>query len=342
MKKLLAGILTAAVCGAALLGAAACGGDKDGAYSVYAPDGAPALALAAAISQDDDAYSYHVVSSATITTYVGYSDEAKNADFCVLPLNVASKLFGSGDTYRLLGTVTHGNLYFLTTGDNPALTAENLETALIGKTVGVVQLTNVPGLTLQATLSDYGISYQTIESLSTEIAEDKVNLLQMGTDATNVTPAYGCDYYLVPEPAVTAKIKGTASAENPFSLAGDLQELYGGENGFPQAVLIAKKSLIESDKSAVDKLISYFALSASYLETADVQTVFDLLADCRTEGLDPAFPSATQTSAVIANCSVYFTAAADCKTEINGFLAKLIEINAAFTSAASDDFFYAG
>ena len=36
------------------------------------------------------------------------------ADYCVLPVNLASKLLGSGDAYRMLGTVTNGNLYFLT------------------------------------------------------------------------------------------------------------------------------------------------------------------------------------------------------------------------------------
>lgn len=337
MKKMLA-CLTAAVCGAAML-VSACGTADEG-YTVYAPDGAPALSLLSAIAEDDDTFAYRVVDSSTIAAQV--TGENPAADFCVLPLNAASLLLGTGETYKMLGTVTHGNLFFLTTGENPVLTAENLESALVGKTVGVVQLTNVPGLTLQVVLNDNGIPYQTIESVGAEKDENKVNLVSMGTDATNVTPAYGCDYYLCPEPAATTKVKGTASSANPFALAGDLQELYGGEDGFPQAVLVAKKSVIEKDAKAVKKLISYFEKSETYLKTVEAQTVLDLLEDKRTEGLAPSFNANNLNAQVIANCSVRFTAAADCKEEVNAFLEKLIAVNPSFVKMVSDGFYYAG
>ena len=92
----------------------------------------------------------------------------------------------------------------------------------------------------------------TIRSSKTtaEKATDKVNLIAF--DPTNVTPAGGCDYYLCPEPAASTKIKGTASAQKHFRMAGDLQALYGGEEGYPQAVLVAKKSILEGDETDKD------------------------------------------------------------------------------------------
>ncbi|MDE5547961.1 MAG: hypothetical protein K2J30_03085, partial [Clostridia bacterium] len=223
MKKQLA-LALATIMGTALL-AVGCGeGHEDDpkipVYTVYAPDGAPALALANAIANgveidgSDFDFKYNVVASGVIQAQVTGATPA--ADFCVLPVNLASKL-GTGETYKMLGTVTHGNFFLLTTGDNETVTAQTAS-SLAGKTVGVVQLTNVPGLTFQAALSDLGVAYQTISNLEAEKATDKVNLLHMGTDATNVTPAFGCDYYLCPEPAVTAKIKGTASTAKPFKL----------------------------------------------------------------------------------------------------------------------------
>ena len=339
MKKGTKAALAAVICASAALSFVACGGEEK-KFSVYCPDGAPALALANGLSAQDGQFEYHVIAPAAVQAQVTGQNPA--ADFCVLPLNLASNLLGTGSVYRMLGTVTHGNLYFLTTGENPVLTAENLKTTLVGKTVGAVQLANVPGLTLQAVLKQYGVPYGTIESVQAEKAQDRVNLVQMGQDATNVTPTSGCDYYLCPEPAVTAKIKGTASTPKPFKLAGNLQTLYGGEEGYPQAVLVAKKSVIASEKDAVNKLVSAFEQNAEYLASADTATVLSLLAGVRTEGLAPAFTANNLNADVIANCSVRYAAAKDCKEKVNSFLDKLIAVNPNSAKAVSEEFYYLG
>lgn len=319
---------------AALFSIPAACGTEETVYTVIAPDGAPALSLVSAIAEKDERFSYRVIDASTIQAQV--TGENPAADFCVLPVNLASKLLGKGERYRLLGTVTHGNLYFLTTGDNPVLTSGNIKTQLTGKTVGVVQLPNVPGLTLRATLTKYDAEYTVIDSIGADKAADKVNLLAI--EAANVTPVYGCDYYLCPEPAASTKIKGTSGA---FSLAGDLQALYGGEKGYPQAVLVAKNSALE-DKSATEALISYFKNSAAYLASVQPAEVITLLDGVRTEGLSPAFNAKNLDATVIAHSAVSFTAAADCKAEINGFLSALIAVNASSASVVSEEFYYLG
>lgn len=179
---------------------------SDATYTVYVPDGAPALALANAVSQSQEStmFDFHIVASDTIGAQV--SGETPAADFCILPVNAASKLLGTGEKYKMLGIVTNGNIFLLTTGDNAVITPENLS-SLVGKTVGVVQLPNVPGLTFRAVLDKYDIAYQVLGNDNAPAA-DKVNLKAM--DATNVTPTGGCDYYLCPEPAATTKINATA------------------------------------------------------------------------------------------------------------------------------------
>ena len=337
MKKFLATAIALTIGAAACVFTACAGENDDGTYTVYAPDGAPALALANAVNEDDDRYDFHIVASNAITAQVQGEEPA--ADFCILPVNVAAKLLGKGETYQMLGTVTNGNMYLLTTGGNPEITTDNLST-LVGKTVGVVQLNNVPGLTFQAVLSRNDIDYQILGN-DVEAASDKVNL-QAFADASTVTPASGCDYYLCPEPAATGKINGTASSANPFKLAGSLQTLYDGENGYPQAVLVAKTSVIEEAKSVVDTFITYLEGSADFLASASPGDVVALLEDCYTEGMTPSLNANNLNATVIANCSVYFTAAQDCKSRVNAFLAELIDLNAEFTSAVSDSFYYAG
>lgn len=336
MKKFLATAIALTIGAAACVFTACAGENDDGTYTVYAPDGAPALALAKAVNEDDDRYDFRIVASNAITAQVQGEEPA--ADFCILPVNVAAKLLGKGETYQMLGTVTNGNMYLLTTGGNPEIATDNLST-LVGKTVGVVQLNNVPGLTFQAVLSRNDIDYQILGN-DVEAASDKVNL-QAFADASTVTPASGCDYYLCPEPAATGKINGTASSANPFKAAGSLQELYG-ENGYPQAVLVAKKTVIDSDSEAVGKMIEYMNGSDEYLAAASAEDVVALLEDCYTEGMTPSLNANNLNATVIANCSVYFTAAQDCKSRVNAFLAELIDLNAEFTSAVSDSFYYAG
>lgn len=334
MKKFFALLLSAATLCAAL-SVSACAEKENTVYTVYAPDGAPALALASAIAEKDDSFEYHVVASSTIAAQV--TGEAPAADFCVLPVNMAASKLGDGASYKLLGTVTNGNMYFLSTGENPVLTAENLS-SLEGKTVGVVQLGNVPGLTLQATLSAKGVEYAVLGN-DGQAQADKVNLKGIQDAASGVTPAGGCDYYLCPEPAASAKIRGTATAAKPFFLAGSLQELYG-EGGYPQAVLVAKNSVIEENKAAAEKLISYFAKSADFLKNTEAATVVSLLEGTYEAGFTPSLNAKNLTADVIAGCSVKFTPAGECKARVNAFLAELIAVNPQFTTTVADAFYY--
>lgn len=134
-----------------------------GEVSIYAPDGAPALALAKLMAEENQfgqiSVEYNIVPADTIGARVTGEDPA--ADICILPLNAASRLLGSGQTYKMLGTVTNGNLYLLSK-DGVSVTSENIREELNGKTIGVIQLNNVPGLTLKIILEKYDIDYEVI------------------------------------------------------------------------------------------------------------------------------------------------------------------------------------
>ena len=71
MKKILSAVLALTV-GVATLSFAACSpeGVEEDAFTVYAPDGAPALALANAVREENADFEYHIVASETITAQV--------------------------------------------------------------------------------------------------------------------------------------------------------------------------------------------------------------------------------------------------------------------------------
>ena len=109
MKKLIS-ILTLIIC---IFCFPACkqGGEN---LSVYAPDGAPALALSYAM-ETVDGVDFNVVGAEVIKAKV--TGESPVADVAIVPINVASLYLGSGDVYQSLGVVTHGNFYFLIEGE---------------------------------------------------------------------------------------------------------------------------------------------------------------------------------------------------------------------------------
>ena len=145
MKKFITVFLCALVPALTLF--TACG-EKSGAVSVYVPDGAPALAIARLLAEDADfgrEVNYSVVGAEEIKSTVTAADASKNADICILPVNTASKLLGGGDKYRMLGVVTHGNLFIAGNSEKENITPDNFKGLLEGKKVGVVNLPAFPG-----------------------------------------------------------------------------------------------------------------------------------------------------------------------------------------------------
>ena len=160
----------------------------------------------------------------------------------------------------------------------------------------------------------------------------------------DISPALGYDYYLAAEPLASLKVKMTATTQKPLHIVADLQELYGGENGYPQAVLVAKSSFLQDNGGWVDAFMQDMHSAASWLTagTTEISTVVSAVSTHLTEGLTPSLKEANLTKEVIENCGVYFSAAADCKAEVNAFLQEMISVDNSAAKTVADGFFYSG
>ena len=315
------------------VGFAACSdGKEEKEITVYMPDGAPALALAGLMAEDtqEDGVSYNVVPATAIASKVTYKEEEKNADLCVMPVTAASKLLGNGENYTMLGAVTHGNLYLIAK-DEVQYTADNLS-SLIGKKVGVLQINEVPGLTFKATLNKYDIPWQELTNDGT-MAEDKVNLVAItGVEAVG---AIDVDCFMVAEPAATAQGK------KGYAIVGDLQALYGGENGYPQAVLVAKKSLVTEKSDWVKDFTSKVELSSEWLLSASGEEIVAAVsAHMEDEGAVTSLKAPLLSSAVLGRCGIYFTYAANCKAEVENFLNGMLAVNNKAAAIPQEAFYW--
>lgn len=322
MKKLLAFLATVILSVACAFGVSACNNSNSGdKLSVYVPDGAPALSVAGL--SNSDKFDVHVIDANTIASKVTGSSPI--ADIAIMPVNAAVKTLGKGDVYQMLGTVTHGNLFLLKKqGGEDISTPADLQ-KLEGKKVGVINLANVPGLTFKVILNDNQLL-------------DKVNPVDV--NKLQVLPTNSeCDYFVVPEPAATTKINAT---QGKLSLAGSLQTLYGGGNGYPQAVVVAKKSVIESKAGVINEFMNSFATTESWL--TDENTTGEQIAsaiDKMTDGdLDHTFTAANLTKPVIANCGIKFVPSAQCKDEVKSFMQKFNAVSNNAWDMPADEFFY--
>jgi len=134
--------------------------------SVYAPDGAPALAIAKYINDGYDfgtglTVNYNIIANAQVPAQlVVGAYRSGNADIIVLPVNAASKFYNSDDNaqdnYKLVSVITHGNFYILST--------EEIAIAdLKDSRIAVPQKNAVPDWTFRSVLSKHGLEGKNIE-----------------------------------------------------------------------------------------------------------------------------------------------------------------------------------
>ena len=306
---------------------------KQDDISVYLPDGAPAIALAGAMHEDtaNDGVCYNVVKADVITSCVSYENESKNADICVLPVSAASKILGSGERYKLMATLTHGNLYLISKNGETLYTKDNL-TTLIGKKVGVLQMNAVPGLTFKATLDKYQIPYAEWKNTD-EIKTDAVNLkavADMGAESGDL------DCYLVAEPQASVFVK-----KSGYTLVGDLQSLYGGEKGYPQAVAVVKSSLLQEKETSVKEVFSRIEQSCAWAKTASGDKIVSAVnAHMADESQETSLKAPLLTADVLARCGVRYESAYAEKETIRVFLTALKGVNANAVGEIADGFFW--
>lgn len=326
---------------AIVVGLGAFGGCKaqklQGEVGVYMPDGAPALAFAKLMKEDtdEDGVSYFVVNPSVVATKVSSDDESKNADFCVLPVTASSKLIGSGDKYKLLATVTNGNLFLISKDSSVCYTTENLH-LLKGKTVGVLQMKNVPGLTLKSILKKAEIPYQELAN-GVEKRTDAVNLRPL--ESVGAIGSVDADCFLIAEPAVSAQ------SGKGFHVVGDLQSLYGadeqGEFGYPQAVLVAKSSFLGGNADWIKAFLARVKESAEWVLTASGEEIVSAVsAHLEDKSYTSSLKASLLTPTAIAGCGVRYATASESKERVQAYLLRLQAVEVQSVALVGDSFFW--
>ncbi len=332
MKKILTVVITFVLTLLTVF-STACKQPDDNSLKFYAPDGAPALAIAKFINDNEDfgierEVSYKVV----FANDIGGTMSQGKGDFIVMPVNAASKLYNANPNspYVMTAVITHGNLYLMSS--NGVNTLEDLK----GKVVGVIGQGLVPDLTLKAILLDNGLLGDVVEDDS---ATDGKITLNYFADAQEMIPMLiqgKLSVGLLPEPAAT-KLTSVASDKTWTRL--DVQELYDGETkSYPQAVLMVKKSVYDQYKDNVDRIKDMFADNVSWV-TQNTETAVNAVNGKLPEGVTPSLVAANITSTVVSNCKIYYESAAQAKQSVLNYINKIKAVADKSANVVTDDFF---
>ena len=124
---------------------------------------------------------------------------------------------------------------------------------------------------------------------------------------------------------------------------GSLQSLYG-ENGYPQAVLVAKKSLIESDAEFIKSFMNEMKTNAEWLmkEEVTAESIISAITAHYPDNTSTTFNAKNLTKTVIEHCAISFENCTASSTAVNNFLSELKAAGDATATSVSENFFYYG
>ncbi len=334
MKKVITLILLVLFCCSIFVACQPNEQDGDGvlSYTMVAPDGAPALAISKLMAENyqfNNNFTYKIVGASDIKNHV-VGNVNKHADFALLPVNLASLLLGEGDEYKMIGVVTHGNLFFLSK-NSAQINADNAQTMLKGKSIAVVNLAAVPGLTTKALLSKVGLSYT--EDATQKTAE---NVFLKGINGTEIgaslTGENAVDYVIAPEPAVstiTAKV-------STIQKVGALHDVYGR---YPQAVLVVKTAILNADPLLVKQVFASMQDASDYVK-ANTEKAVSAIQNHLSQGVQPSFNAQNTTANSIDGCGINVKHISDeLLQQINGYIADIIAVQANSAKVFPQTFF---
>ncbi len=300
------------------------------AYRVYVPDGAPAIALSKFMYEGYDGAEFTVVPT-TANIAIAQRVARGDADFAILPIDAAAKLYVSGVDIVMLSVNTHGNLYVI--GDGESATLDDF----VGKRLGVIGRGNVPDNAIKMLLGHVNIEYtESDKSVPGKVALQYVGA---GSALSSLFESGQIDYGFLAEPAVTALTKKLGK-NIVTDIQSEWENAFGGE--FPQACLVAKRAVIESDKAFADGLLAALKDSDGWAEEHPQEAV-----QAVNSNLESGEGSSLGNLAegTVKRCNIRTVFATDAKPVCELYFSKLTKLQTALGSVIDgvpDDGFYYG
>ena len=274
------------------------GCDNSSEIVCYVPDGAPALAVANIIADGK-------VGDTNVTTHVTTGEDvvakcaSGEASMAILPSNAAVKICSESNDYQLFSVNVYGLLYVV--GTRQVTTLQEL----CQNTVYSIGLGNTPEYVMKKILDVNNVDYA-----------NTFNYIADGTTAVQLVLGGKAEFALLGEPAVTNLIEKAAEKGKTVYRLFDLQQLWqqatnSAQQGYPQAALIVKKSLLND--TFVHNLQQILQQNSQFLQN-NLQNLNSLL-----QGAGSSL-NVNYTAEIIERCNIRFVMASQCKNDLQTYL----------------------
>lgn len=220
---------------------------------MISPAGSPTISVVKMFKEKPDINNANINYTMTLTTDELQSKLVTNeADFAVVPTNLAAKLYNRGIEYTLVAPVVWGNLYLISNEEINDLNE------LKGKEIYTIGQGLTPDIMFRYLLEANGIDPEN---------DVKLTYLSGGSELASNYIAGKSSVTIMPEPMLTI----VNAKKTETKLVMDLQEEWNKQNGtefgYPQASLIVKTELVENNREFVDAFIEEFKNSVKWLES---------------------------------------------------------------------------
>lgn len=307
MKKLLTVILLIALLALSIaIPLTACTGTT---FTLVVPDGAPALAVASIVA-NNNIKSNNIEVTITNGVTVQSKVAANTCDMAIVPLDMGARLYNQGAQYQLVSINSFGLLYIV--GSKAMANIDDM----VGQVLFSIGKNNIPQRILTAILDANGVEYAEVQD--NQPIDGKV-AIRYFADASDIIPLLNngtAQFALLGEPAVSRAISVVPQIEQIF----DVQQLYqqatgSTETGYPQAGLIVSNEMIAQYPDVVDAVIDVLQGNDRYVAD-NISTVGQLMAD----NGSAIWSSTNVTTQLVARCNVGFVLANTMSDEIGAYL----------------------
>ena len=117
-----------------------------------------------------------------------------------------------------------------------------------------------------------------------------------------------------------------------------MQTLYGGE-GYAQAVLVAKRSIVEEKADLVESILAKLRANNQFVQANTATDILSTIESHLKKGLTPSFSKENLNAQTRARCGVYFTEGEEAKREINATIERIQRVDEESVKPFKDDFF---
>lgn len=287
---------------------------NDESYTIYLPDGTPALAIANLLDKSSERFKINFVNPTEIAGSVSSSD----CDMAIMPTISAATLYAKKNVpIKIVSNNVFGSLYLAskTSIDSVSDLKGHLIYATSGTTIDMIKYI----------LTKNNIKF----NLSSEIKEDEVSITT-ASSAQEIIPLLAKNsecFGVLGEPVLSNALKKVQDLKISLDIQSEYSKINDNES-FPQACFVAKDYMISNHEKVLKQVISLLKDNKEFINEniSRINSIY--------ENYNSSLKNISFDDVLIQRCNIDFKMAKEIKNEINRYVYDLGNI------VLDDDFYY--